>query len=102
MPAILHKGEKVVPAKYNPDIDDSHMKNALFNALTDFTNTKIQNRNNQSSINELTNLFKQYMPQILDNMGKDIVMDKKIVGKLVAPEVNKELGVISAKEQRGY
>ena len=101
MPAILHKGEQVVPAKYNPEANESHIKNALFDALTEFSNVRHQNAST-GDIGELTRLLKQYMPQIIENMDKDMVLDGRKVGKLIAPTINKELGVISAKEQRGY
>lgn len=102
MPAVLHKGEQVIPKKYNPEINDKHLKNAVFDALTSFTNTKVQNKNTTiSGINELTNLLKSYMPEIINNMGYDINLDGKKVGQLIAPTVNKELGNIAQGNLRG-
>ena len=98
----LHEGEAVVPKKYNPAIDNNGMKEAMFDALTNFTNTKAQNVNNQNGINELTRLFKQYMPLVLENMGQDIVLDDRtLVGK-IAPKIDKQLGVIATNKARGY
>lgn len=100
--AYLHKGEAVVTEKYNPAIHDDVMKDSIMDALTNFTNTRYQNNGGQTGINELTKLMKQYMPQILSNMGQDIIMDKKVIAKTIAPDINKELGYISSQEQRGY
>lgn len=102
MPAILHKGEQVVPEKYNPEVNDKHLKNAVFDALTSFTNTKVQNRNTTIyGINELTNLLKSYMPEIIENMGRDIMLDGKKVGQTIAPEVNRQLGYMAQANARG-
>lgn len=102
MPAILHKGEQVVPKKYNPEVNDKHLKNAVFEALTSFTNKKVQNRNTTVyGINELTNLLNIYMPEIIKNMGYDINLDGKKVGQMIAPTVNKELGYIAQASIRG-
>lgn len=102
MPAILHKGEQVVPKKYNPEVNDKHLKNAVFDALTSFTNTKMQNGSSKNEIGELTRLMKQYMPLVIENMGQDIVLDDRtLVGK-IAPKIDKQLGVIAANKNRGY
>lgn len=102
MPAILHEGEQVVPKKYNPEVNDKHLKNAVFDALTSFTNDKVQNqRTTIYGINELTNLLKIYMPEIIDNMGYEINLDGKKVGQMIAPTVNKELGNIAQSNSRG-
>lgn len=101
-PALLHKGEQVVPKKYNPEVNDKHLKNAVFDALTSFTNKKVQNqRTTIYGINELTNLLKIYMPKIIDKMGYDINLDGKKVGQMIAPTVNKELGYIAQANARG-
>ena len=101
-PALLHKGEQVVPKKYNPEVNDKHLKNAVFDALTSFTNKKVQNqRTTIYGINELTNLLKIYMPEIIDKMGYDINLDGKKVGQMIAPTVNKELGYIAQANARG-
>ncbi len=87
----------------NPEITtpQSIMRDTMMDALTDFNNVRHQNTST-GDIVELTRLFKQYMPQIIENMDKDINLDGRKVGKLIAPTINKELGIISAKEQRGY
>ena len=87
----------------NPEITtpQSIMRDTMMDALTSFNNQRYQNGSN-GDIGELTRLLKQYMPQIVENMDKDINLDGRKVGKLIAPTVNKELGIISAKEQRGY
>ena len=101
-PALLHKGEQVVPKKYNPEVNDKHLKNAVFDALTSFTNKKVQNQKTTiSGINELTNLLKIYMPEIINNMGYDINLDGKKVGQIIAPTINKELGYIAQAHARG-
>jgi len=98
----LHKNEAVVPEKYNPAINDNNTKEAVFDALTNFTNTKVQNASNQNGISELTRLMKQYMPLIVENMGQDIVLDDRtLVGK-IAPRIDKQLGVIATNKSRGY
>lgn len=81
---------------------DESLREALFDALTNFTNTKVQTRNTTVyGLNELTNLLNIYMPEIIDNMGRDISLDGKKVGKLIAPEVNIELGYIAQANSRG-
>lgn len=81
---------------------DESLRGALFDALTSFTNTKVQTRNTTiNGINELTNLLNIYMPEIIDNMGRDIVLDGKKVGQTIAPEINKQLGVIAEATARG-
>lgn len=87
----------------NPEITtpQSIMRDTMMDALTSFNNQKYQTGSN-GDIGELTRLLKQYMPQIIENMDKDMVLDGRKVGKLIAPTINKELGVLSAKEQRGY
>lgn len=81
---------------------DESLREALFDALTNFTNTKVQTRNTTVyGLNELTHLLNIYMPEIIDNMGRDISLDGKKVGKLIAPEVNRELGYIAQSNSRG-
>ena len=100
--AYLHKDEAVVPKKYNPAINNDVMKDTVMDALTNFTNTKVQNASNQNGISELTRLIKQYMPMIIENMGQEIVLDDRtLVGK-IAPRIDKELGVIATNKSRGY
>ena len=102
MPAILHKGEQVVPEKYNPEINNKYQKEALFDALTEYTNTRTQRANSGNEIGELTRLMKQFMPQILENMNQEIVLDDRtLVGK-IAPRIDKQLGIITANKSRGY
>lgn len=100
--AYLHKNEAVVSEKYNPAVHDDVMKDSLMDALTNFTNTKVRGASNQGSIGDLTKLLKEYMPLIVENIGREIVLDDRtLVGKL-APKLDKELGVISANKTRGY
>ena len=81
---------------------DESLRGALFDALTNFTNTKVQTRNTTIyGINELTHLLKVYMPEIIDNMGRDVVLDGKKVGQTIAPEINKQLGNIALANSRG-
>lgn len=81
---------------------DESLREALFDALTNFTNTKVQTRNTTVyGLNELTHLLNIYMPEIIGNMGRDISLDGKKVGKLIAPEVNRELGYIAQSNSRG-
>ena len=78
------------------------LRETLFDALTNFTNTKVQTRSTTIyGINELTHLLQVYMPEIIDNMGRDIVLDGKKVGQTIAPEVNKQLGIIAQANSRG-
>ena len=106
--AVSRKPTPLLTGEYpnavnNPEITtpQSIMRDTMMDALTDFNNVRHQNASN-GDIGELTRLLKQYMPQIIENMDKDINLDGRKVGKLIAPTINKELGVISAKEQRGY
>lgn len=99
MPAILHKGEQVVPAKYNPTENNQYMRNAMFDALTDFTNIRSQGN---SEIKTLTNLMNKYMPQIVANMGQNIVLDDNtLVGK-ITPKIDASLGNLATRRKRGY
>lgn len=106
--AVSRKPTPLLTGEYpnavnNPEITtpQSIMRDTMMDALTDFNNVRHQNGSN-GDIGEMTRLLKQYMPQIIENMGYDIALDGRKVGKLIAPTINKELGVISAKEQRGY
>ena len=106
--AVARKPTPLLTGEYpgavnNPEITSprSIMRDTMMDALTDFNNVRHQNGSN-GDIGEMTRLLKQYMPQIIENMEKDMVLDGRKVGKLIAPTINKELGVISAKEQRGY
>ena len=87
----------------NPEITTPQniMRDTMMDALTDFNNVRHQSAST-GDIGELTRLLKVYMPKIIENMDKDMVLDGRKVGRLIAPTINKELGVISAKEQRGY
>ena len=78
------------------------MKDTFMDALTEFTNVRVHRTDNQNGINELTKLMKQYMPQIIENMNQDIVLDDRtLVGK-IAPRIDKQLGIISTNKVRGY
>ena len=81
---------------------DESLRGALFDALTNFTNTKVQTRNTTIyGINELTHLLKIYMPEIISNMDRDLILDGKKVGQTIAPEINKQLGYIAVANSRG-
>jgi phage-related minor tail protein len=106
--AVSRKPTALLTGEYpnavnNPEITtpQSIMRDTMMDALTSFNNQRYQNGSN-GDIGELTRLLKQYMPQIVENMDRDINLDGRKVGKLIAPTINKELGVLSAKEQRGY
>lgn len=81
---------------------DESLRGALFDALTNFTNTKVQtNRTTIYGINELTSVLKTYMPEIIANMDKDLILDGRKVGQTIAPTINKELGYIAQANLRG-
>lgn len=81
---------------------DESLRGALFDSLTNFTNTKVQTRNTTIyGINELTHLLKVYMPEIISNMDRDLILDGKKVGQTIAPEINKQLGNIALANSRG-
>ena len=103
MPAILHKGEKVVPAKYNPEVDDTHLKNTLMDALTNFVGDRsIKTAYAQQENNKLFNLLDKYLPLIEENIGQNIVLDDgTLVGKII-PKVDSGLGVLADKKRRGH
>lgn len=82
---------------------DESLRGILFEALTNFTNTKVQTINTSiNGINELTNLLNKYMPEIIDNMGQDIVLDDRTLVGRIAPKVDKRLGAIATEKSRGY
>ena len=103
MPAILHKGEKVVPAKYNPEVDNTHMRNALMDALTDFVGDRsLKQTYIQQENSKLINLLDKYLPLIEQNLGQNIVLDDgTLVGKII-PKVDSGLGVLADKRRRGH
>lgn len=81
---------------------DESLRETLFDVLTNFTNTRVQNqRTTIYGINELTSILKTYLPEIVGNMDKDLVMDGNKVGRLLAPTINKELGYIAQANSRG-
>ena len=41
------------------------------------------------------------MPEIIENMGRDLILDGKKVGQTIAPTINKELGYIAQANSRG-
>lgn len=97
----LHKGERVVPKKYNPVLNDEITKDSLMNALTEFAGTKGNNITNITDNGKVANILEDYFPKILSSMGFKIVLDDDtLVGK-IAPKMNKELGAIMTAKKRG-
>ena len=76
-------------------------KNLMLNTLID-TNSVKSSSAVAKDTEMVANMLDKYMPEILKNMSKYILLDGKMVGKTIAPEVNKQLGEIVAKEKRGY
>ncbi len=76
-------------------------KNLMFNTLID-TNPVKSNNSTAKDTEIVANLLDKYMPEIIKKMPTYILLDGKVVGKTIAPEVNKQLGEIAAKEKRGY
>lgn len=98
MLAYLHKGEQVVPAKYNPAANNEYMKDAMFDALTDFTNVRSQGNSEIATLNSLMN---KYMPEIIAAIPSVVALDgKKVVGELI-PEIDSQLGILATKRKRG-
>lgn len=96
----LHEGERVVPKKYNPVLNEELTKNSLMDALTEFAGTKTIT-NTTKVDNKVAGLLETYFPAILKNMGYKIVLDDDtLVGK-IAPKMNKELGAIMTSKKRG-
>ena len=98
----LHKGEAVVPEKYNPAIDNSNMKEALQEALIGFRNQRATNySNNASGIQELAKLVSAYLPKIADGMNQNIVLDDgTLVGKML-PQIDRGLAENYSSRRRG-
>lgn len=79
----------------------SGTKNIMMKSLIDSTSVKSSDAVAKDT-DLLTKLMDKYMPEIIKNMPKYVTMDGKIVGKLIAPEINRQLNDISMKEKRGY
>ena len=101
--AYLHKNEAVVPEKYNPAISNESTKNALFDALTDFTGIQsVKSASIQSENTKLIRLLEKYLPSIEAGLGQNIVLDDgTLVGKLT-PKIDSSLGSLANRKRRGY
>lgn len=101
--AYLHKNEAVVPEKYNPAISNESTKNALFDALTDFTGVQsIKNASIQRENTKLIGLLEKYLPSIEAGLGQNIVLDDgTLIGKLT-PKIDSSLGSLANRKRRGY
>lgn len=58
--------------------------------------------NNANSLQSVLDILKEYMPQLLNKTSGDLYLDGKKVSKVLAPNMNNELGIITVKERRGY
>ena len=106
--AVTRKPTPLLTGEYpgainNPEITtpQSIMRDTMMDALSSFNNMRYQNNLNSNN-GELVALLKEYLPYIAENAGKPINIDGKRVSKILAPDVNRELGIISQKERRGY
>ena len=106
--AVTRKPTPLLTGEYpgainNPEITtpQSIMRDTMMDALSSFNNMRYQNNLNVNN-GELVALLKEYLPYIAENAGKPINIDGKRVSKILAPDVNRELGIISQKERRGY
>nr|DAW66682.1 MAG TPA: Minor tail protein [Caudoviricetes sp.] len=106
--AVTRKPTPLLTGEYpgavnNPEITtpQSIMRDTMMDALSSFNNMRYQNGSNINS-GELVTLLKKYLPYIAKNANKPINIDGKRVSKILAPDVNRELGIISQKERRGY
>ena len=106
--AVTRKPTPLLTGEYpgavnNPEITtpQSIMRDTMMDALSSFNNMRYQNNLNANN-GELVALLKEYLPYIAENAGKPINIDGKRVSKILAPDVNRELGIISQKERRGY
>lgn len=81
----------------SPDVK----KNIILESSTNFMNSKYQ-QNKTDDIAGLANILNKYMPEILENLDRYIVLDDgTLVGK-IASKMDNELGNITAKAKRGY
>ncbi len=101
-------GESTLDALKNSLDDDITLntdfngtRNIMMKTFTD-SNSKVADNRTAEDLKTLTSLLNKYMPIIAQNAGHEIVLDGKKVGKTIAPTINKELGTIASKEQRGY
>ena len=106
--AVTRKPTPLLTGEYpgavnNPEITtpQSIMRDTMMDALSSFNNMRYQNNLNANN-GELVALLKEYLPYIAENADKPINIDGKRVSKILAPDVNRELGIISQKERRGY
>lgn len=76
-------------------------KNMLLEIGTNFTNTKYQQQQT-NKIGELISVLNQYMPEIISNMGQDIILDDNTLVGRTAPKMDTALGLINAKKARDY
>ena len=88
------KGDLNVPDLQMKDVN----RRIMTDVATDFTVAKISNA---SEISTLTELLNKYLPEIVSNIGNDIVLDDgTLVGKLT-PAIDKNLGIVTANRRRG-
>ena len=78
-----------------------NMRNALSTVDIPVTAT-VSNTNRNNDINaNLYSLLSQYLPEIMNSMGRQIVLDTGAVVGELAPAMDTRLGMISGHKGRG-
>lgn len=86
----------------NSNVDVTELnKKMLLEVNSNFTNSKYQSQQ-VDNINKLSSILNEYLPKIISNLDKDIVLDDgTLVGKMIS-SIDKELGVINTRRSRGF
>lgn len=91
------------------ELSDEVALNANFNGTRNLMMNTLTNSNPNVSANlaasdaqKVYEILDKYMPEIIKKMGYPIVLNGKKVSEEIAPDVNRQLGIIAAKEKRGY
>src|SRR5690606_3773155 len=81
--------------------DFNATKNIMMNTLTRATSSGSRNTQiTANGIKELTELLKVYLPEIINNIGQDIVLDDgTLVGKMI-PKIDSGLGNLYVRRER--
>ncbi|WP_295218241.1 hypothetical protein [Ruminococcus sp.] len=76
---------------------------APISTLQSYVRSAVQEENGgmKDMLYAILSLLSELLPQILTVSGHEITMDKKTVAKLLAPEMNRELGTLQTRSKRG-
>lgn len=97
---VLNSLQKELEDGVGVNADFNGTRNLMMNTLTG-TNSTISTNSTAKDLQSLTSLMNKYMPEIIKNMGYNIVLDDNtMVGKLT-PKIDKRLGELAFDKRRG-